>query len=259
MPTPDESPLSEPPQPKWTYSRRISRREANRAIYFDFEGRMDEAPVLLGVYCGGWMRQYVLDRDLSPFAAMSRRAGQRVFQRSTSKALAEALLDPATREERRLVAFSEHELRVLDRWAGREVAQAVAARFFNARDFAAAWVTRDHPDLRRQDDPRTLGDYADLCGFDWPAEFNLAPAEAIERLRNRASTLSRTGRAPNTTGMELWSRLLGYNQLDCRATRHIVLHAIRDARQVRRERRVRLGATAVMERPSGTDGRTLTS
>ena len=97
--------------------------------------------------------------------------------------------------------------------------------------------SRDHPDIRRRNDPRALGEYADVCGFEWPDEFSLAPADAIDRLRKRALTLSRKGGPPNMAAMELWSRLLGYNQLDCRATRHVVLHALRDGHRQRRSGR----------------------
>lgn len=256
MPTADEPAVLEAPEPTWSYPRRITRREANRAIYFDFEGRIDEEPVLLGVYCAGWMRQYVFDKRLAAFARTSRRAGQRVFLRSFSKGVQEALLGLAALEDRRLVAFSEHELRLLHRWGGDEVAQNAAERFLNARDFAAAWVSRDHPDIRRRVDPRTLGEFADVCGFEWPDEFCLAPADAIDRLRRRALTLSRKGVAPNQAGMELWSRLLGYNQLDCRATRHVLLHAIRDGQRVRREGRVRTAPDAHIDESSGSASRT---
>jgi hypothetical protein len=34
--------------PRWRYSNQISRREANRAIYFDFEGRVNESLAFRG-------------------------------------------------------------------------------------------------------------------------------------------------------------------------------------------------------------------
>ena len=219
------SPSDEPP-PRWRYSNRITRREANRAIYFDFEGRMNEPPSLMGVYAGGWFRHLVFDASFAPLVTSSRDAGERVFRRRLGDAIEEFLLRPAEGEERRLIAFSEHELRSIHFALGRDVATRVADRYLNARAFAAAWVNRDRRDLRLQLESSTLGDFATICNFEWPAEYDLQPADAIKRLRRRLATLARNQRPLDRRSTELWTRLLGYNRLDCLATKHIVLGAL---------------------------------
>src|SRR4051812_43881617 len=87
--------------PRWKYSNRITRREANGAIYFDFEGRMNERPALMGVYTSGWFRQYVFDPSFAPLVKVSRAAGERVFRRGLERAIEEALLEPAEHDSRR--------------------------------------------------------------------------------------------------------------------------------------------------------------
>jgi hypothetical protein len=220
--------------PRWHYSNRITKREANRAIYFDFEGRMNEPPALMDVYAGGWFRHFVFDRDFGPLIKASRAAGERVFRRRIADAVEKQLLKPAETEDRRLVAFSEHELRSIHSSAGPEMAARVAPRFLNARAFAAAWVNRDRRDLREQLESATLENFARICGFEWPAEYELEPADAIKRLRGRLATASKRRRPVGRGSVELWARLLGYNRHDCLATKHIVLRALRKGeKQVR--------------------------
>ena len=203
--------------PRWRYSNRITRREANRAIYFDFEGRMNEPSALMGVYAGGWFRHFVFDASLAPLVKCSRDAGERVFRRRIADAVEKQLLQPAESEDRRLVAFSEHDLRCIHA-VSPEMAARAAGRFLNARAFAAAWVNRDRRDLREQLESATLENFARVCGFDWPEEYDLGAADTIKRLRARLATCSRRRRPIGQASSELWARLLGYNRHDCLAT-----------------------------------------
>jgi hypothetical protein len=216
--------------PRWRYSNRITKRAANRAIYFDFEGRMNESPALMGVYAGGWFRHFVFDKDLGSFVKSSRDAGERVFRRNFADAIDKELLRAAESEDRRLIAFSEHELRCIHAAVGSEVAERVADRFLNARAFVAAWINRDRRDLRVQLESATLENFANICGFDWPEEYELEPADAIRRLRARLATSSKRRRPIGRGSTELWARLLGYNRYDCLATKHIVLYALRNSK-----------------------------
>ena len=212
--------------PQWSYTNRITRREANRAIYFDFEGRKNESPALMGVYAGGWFRHLVFDTTMAPLVRSSRHAGERVFRRRFADAIEEQLLQPAESDKRRLVAFSEHELNCIHAAVGPELASRVADRFLNARAFVAAWINRDRPDLRPQADPATLENFATICGFDWPDEYDLQPANVIKRLRTQLATSSRLRRSVRPASTKLWTRLLGYNRYDCLAMKHVVLHAL---------------------------------
>jgi hypothetical protein len=223
--------------PQWRYSNRITGREANRAIYFDFEGRMNEPPALMGVYAGGWFRHFVFDAGLTPLAKSSREAGERVFRRRIADAVEEQLLRPSESEDRRLVAFSEHELRCIHSSVGPEIAARVAHRFLNARTFASAWVNRDRRDLREQLESATLENFARICDFEWPAEYDLEPAVVIKRLRARLATASRRRRPISRGTTELWARLFGYNGCDCLATKHIVVHALKKPKRPARELR----------------------
>ncbi len=209
--------------PTWKYSNRITRRELNRAIYFDFEGRMNEPPVLLGAYSRGWFRQFVFDSTFAPLVKTSRAAGYRVFHRKSVETVVETeLLGPAERDDLRLIAFSEHELRAVHDLAGPRLALRMSERFLNARRYAAAWVGRDRPDIRSASDPASLADFAALFGFEWPEEYDVQPAETILRLRRRLQTSRRKNRAPDERAVEAWARLLEYNKYDCLAAKHIV-------------------------------------
>ncbi|MEO7270634.1 MAG: hypothetical protein ABIX28_03020 [Vicinamibacterales bacterium] len=191
---------------------------------------MNESPALMGVYSAGWFRQFVFDASFVPLVKASRAAGERVFRRGLEGAIEEALFHPAGHDRRRLIAFSEHELNTVSSALNPEIAARVASNFLNARAFAAAWISRDRPDLRKAIGPSTLEDDAALCGFEWPDQYNLKPTDVIKRLRSSVAVLRRTKRPPAPRTTELWTRLLGYNRQDCLATKHVVCHAALPAR-----------------------------
>lgn len=210
---------------RWVYSNCLTRQEANRALYFDFEGRKDEPPFLMGVLGPGGTRQFVFDEGLGPLMRWSREGGHRVCGRRLEVAIHEGVLGPAEAEDRRIVAFSEHELNVIARYVSADAANRITSRFLNARKFLASWIGREHPELRRGGFPSTLADYIELLQFEWPDD-DLEPAYAVAHLRKQCLTAQQS----RTEAITLWDRLLRYNALDCEATRHCVLRALREPR-----------------------------
>ena len=117
--------------------RRLSADEASRALYIDFEGRKDEAPVLLGVLRRRgrgeepWVQQDIVD---PAFAGLGGRA------LSLHEAVS-AVVVRAESRDRRIVSWSEHDLEVVRSLADRDpdLVQRFEARYANALRVARRW------------------------------------------------------------------------------------------------------------------------
>jgi hypothetical protein len=99
--------------------KRITDKQARRALYFDFEGRKDEDPVLLGVLfdedpdgSGSWvLRQFVVD---DACIRVNESVGSRCEAVSMDSAL-EWLIGFSDAEERHLISWSIHDKNVAKR------------------------------------------------------------------------------------------------------------------------------------------------
>lgn len=126
---------------KASRKNRLTPQEARQALYIDFEGRKDAAPVLLGcAHRSGkgvkpWVWQAVTDPLFEPLTRIDDDiellpllgAVERILQRAEAK-------------DRLIVAWSEHELDVVKEYCPQHLAR-FEARYVNARTFAVYWRT----------------------------------------------------------------------------------------------------------------------
>lgn len=199
--------------------KRLSAGEALRALYIDFEGEKGRPPVLLGVHRRGrgarpFVQQDVLDE------AFSGLAGRVLSLRDA----VEKVVRRAERRDRRIVAWSEHELDVVRTLVEEDPSLVVRfeARFVNARAVAERWRNRLHGGAKP--DPGRLADYLALVGYPVPAE--AAGGDVGEVIRDIRSRRARG--LPLTAGQrERWDRLLEHNRHDCAGMRRVCLVATR--------------------------------
>jgi hypothetical protein len=196
---------------------RLSAAEALRALYIDFEGGRDRPPVLLGTFRrGGRSDPHVHQVVLDPvFAA----AGPET--RDLHDAI-ETVVRRAERNDRRIVAWSEHELEMV-RQLSEEHPDLVArfeARYANARALAGYWRNKVHGGDKPAEN--TLAAYLDLIGYDVPA--GAGPGHVGETIRALRPTLE-AGRPLTSHQQARWTRLLKHNQHDCAGMRAICLQA----------------------------------
>jgi len=207
----------------------LSAGEARRAIYLDFEGRPDEAPVLLGTL---WvsrqgqdpmLRRHVLDPALAS-AAVALGLG-----RSSLRGEIRSLVSRAERQHRVLVGWSEHEVRVVRAFAP-ECAEAFDDRYRDARALARRWRKKLHPDYEVLRDARgrkhSLAAYLPLVGYDLPPEYvGGRVGKSIGALRD-ALEVRGTYDAVRPKLQVRWLEVLGHNEHDLRATRAVCLAAL---------------------------------
>ena len=201
-------------------ARRLTDAEALRALYVDFEGRKDEPPVLLGVHRRGrgphpYVQQDVVDpvfAGLVPRYLPLRDAVENVVRR-------------AEHGDRRIVSWSEHDLRVVRTLADEdpELVGRFEDRYANARAFAEYWRNKlhggDKPEKGR------LADYLALIGYRVPDDAE--PGHVGDTIRDLRPRLSRA-LALTPAQQARWNRLVEHNRFDCAGMRAVCLRATRE-------------------------------
>ena len=201
-----------------TSFKRLTRIEAEDALYIDFEGGKNQSPVLIGVLRRQgrgpepFVRQVVLDADFRPLTG----------EVLTLRAVVENIVRRAEARNRRIVSWSRHDLRVVQ--GLRDEDPALVARFerryADGRSIAERWTSTARQAERPADG--SLAGYLQFIGYVAPAD--AAPdqvGETIRRLRPRL----RRGHALTPNQRQRWQRLLAHNRHDCAGMRAVCLRA----------------------------------
>ncbi len=200
--------------------KRLTEAEALRALYIDFEGEKDREPVLLGVHRRGrgarpFVQQDVLDETFATVAGSS----------LTLHAVIAKVVIRAESRDRRIVAWSEHELDVVRTLADDDPALVARfeARFGNARGIAERWRNKCHAGDKPADG--RLVEYLALIGYAVPDE--AAAGRVGETIRILRDRLER-GLPLTAVQQRRWDDLLEHNRHDCAGMRRVCLRAARE-------------------------------
>jgi hypothetical protein len=207
--------MSELKSPKKQFSD-ITHTQAERAIYIDFEGFMDKAPSLVGVLVDDTYQSIVLDPELT-LAADAKQLpvmGLNEFVQS--------LLRQSVDEDRYIVGFSYHEKNTVLEYAGIDISH----RYRDAHKVAKTWANRlpdDKPESWR------LVTFLKFIGFEYT---NYGQSLVTKWLRAVIDKSNKEGSldACSPTVKGHWTKLLRYNEQDCRGTKALMLHALRDGK-----------------------------
>jgi hypothetical protein len=189
----------------------LSRIEAKRAIYIDFEGFMKESPALLGVLVDNSFEQIVFDTELRDAA---RATALRISALSVEGA---RILDQGLSERRYIVAYSLLEQLQLARWANLDI----SGQYKNARAVAQRWRSRFHPDAAANGNG--LKDYFKLIGVERGRHLgDRKSTKWIRAVRNGLRT-NRTFDGLTSTQKAFWTKLLQHNRIDCEGMRTLIV------------------------------------
>lgn len=201
-------------------SRRLSEAEALRALYIDFEGEKGKPPVLLGVHRRGqggrpYVHVHILDAAFAPPPESS----------LTLRASIENVVTRAEHGNRRIVSWSEHDLRVV-RTLAEETPELVGrfeARYANALGVAEWWRNKLYGGGKP--DPGRLADYLALIDYAVPADaVGGDVGDVIRDIRSRRER----DLEPTEGQRERWVRLVEHNRHDCVGMRRVCLQAMRE-------------------------------
>ena len=137
----------------------------------------------------------------------------------------ERILQRAERKDRLIVAWSEHELDVVERDCP-ELLDRFQAKFRNARTFAVHWRNKCHEG--RKPATNTLADY--LALIEYQVTEGAGPGRAGETIRVVRRALEKRRGIAGLTDNQLrrWRDLREHNLHDCAGMRTVCLQAARE-------------------------------
>lgn len=200
---------------------RITLEQAKQAAYIDFEGYAERPPSLLGIQIDDRLEQVVLDPRL---AEAGRAKGLRISELPIE---ARRLIEDCQKHNRRIVAFSQHELNVIAEYGGVDVGDFYA----DARKIARRWKAKCYPSA--VDSCKTLKEYLEF--IEYPRGAHLGLRKTTSRLSAVADMLEKRHEYAELTAVvkAKWTKLLDHNGIDCDGMRELVMRAARELEEMR--------------------------
>jgi hypothetical protein len=197
----------------------VTRNQAERAIYIDFEGFEDTAPSLLGILVGESLEQVVFDHRLS-LAAKAKGLPIETLQECISRLQARSAA-----ESRLIIAYSQHEKNVIRNFADVDL----TGQYRDARKILKRWKNRCHRDAAIPG--WGLKDFFTFMNY--PRGTYLGERKTTSRLRAVADMLKKKGSYELLTPVvkSKWTKLLEHNKIDCIGMRDLILHAAGELNQ----------------------------
>jgi hypothetical protein len=203
------------PSKKRKKQRRIKPKQARRALYFDFEGRKEEGPVLLGVLfdedpdgSGSWvLKQFVVDDACT---RVDDAIGGRCEAVSIEAAL-EWLIDFSDIEERHLISWS-----IYDRDVAKGITAKRSFRHRNTIPTAKRWRREQREEGTIDDDgtaKNRLKLYESFIGYERPHE-DYGVGNSIGYIRELKSV--------TPVAVKRWETILTHNEHDLLAMREVM-------------------------------------
>lgn len=191
----------------------VTRKEAERAIYIDFEGFEEKSPTLIGILVEDEFEQVVLDPQLQE-AAIAKGMRQASLKEEIAR-----LVERGKREDRFFAAYSRHELNVVQEFAGVDLSDT----FRDARKIAKKWKNKFHKEAAAG--CRSLKDYLAFIGYERGA--HLGERKSTSRIKTVKEMLEKRVefKKLTPTAKAKWTKLLDHNEIDCRGMKALVLRA----------------------------------
>ena len=209
---------------------KITRKQANRAIYIDFEGNKDKAPSFLGLFkndkhCVLLIEESfkLLERPVKGFAGC-----EKIYVGKMQEALRE-LLSRANREDRHIISFSHHEKKMFDKHVSdKDLIAQFNKRYIDGLAVLKRWE-REHPD-RLNHGERSLSRYCEIANLPEPVAPTRGLGQSLRDLRPRLESVKRWKNLP-----ERWQTLaadvINYNRDDCQRLKELVLIAAKSRKR----------------------------
>ena len=215
----------------------LTPKQAARAIYFDFEGCVHEAPSLLGwsfVRDDGTER-FGQDIVASPLWEATRKvphtSGKVLCGRSTLRTAVNCLVLLAEGQDRQIVSWAHHDMEMIERYVDDpKLVERAQYLYMNALPTARQWLRKVRPGEvldKTWGGKHKLAVYCELMGRSVPKKYGRDVA--AKGIRTTRAAIARCGSYANvpvdSSAREAWMAVLGHNRLDCSNAREIVTRA----------------------------------
>lgn len=199
-----------------TAKRKITSQELSRAIFIDYEGNIDRPPTLLGWRVDGLSHGAIVEEA---FATCSDRYRAKGIEWQPHLQVASQLLQQAREEDRVLVSWSEHDLRLLHAALPEQDQAQLLTCYRNAIPAAKAWHLRS---LQTRAPQRELAYFCQLLGFPVPRRYG--PGKVGQGLRLLRNQLQEGRSYPELTpkARASWVAVVKHNDLDLRALEFVL-------------------------------------
>ena len=191
--------------------------EAERGIYIDFEGGKRSPPDLIGILVDGEFRQVALTPALELAA---RDTGLDVELLETTVA---RLLDRCERQGRRIFAFTQHELRVVEKYT--DLGPKMAKLYADGHKIARRWANKLHEGKPKDKDLKSFLKY---IRSPMPKRLGVKTVlDKLRRIKKKTDGKDAPASIPDAT-RKLWKEVLQYNKHDCRGLRKVTVLATKE-------------------------------
>lgn len=190
---------------------KVTAKEIARAIFIDYEGNIDADPTLLGWRIDGQHYAAILDER---FTTCSNRFRAKGIVYAPHAGLAQELVDKAQNEDRVIVSWSEHDLRLISNVLSEQDQPALLSRYRNAITVARSWHYRT---LGERAPEGTLSYFNRLLGFPVPQKYGTGKVgQGLRLIRNQ---LQEGRQYPDLTpkARASWIAVVKHNELDLRS------------------------------------------
>ena len=215
----------------------VTPDEARKGIYIDFEGTMTEPPSMLGILYATDDDQLVFDqpvfeRELWPATSYTpTKSGGYEPRAARLDETIRQLQTQATRERRKLFAFTSHELEEITKDLDATTTEWWNANLVNVLPHAKKWAKTHHPDYVFQKKNYKFGKHS-LDQFFGLIGYSVSdihgPGKSAKRIRvvrnalvNKAGDMSKL--TPRQRGH--WTKAMRHNWHDCEGTRKLMIEA----------------------------------
>lgn len=193
--------------------------EARRALYVDYEGSKDRLPTLLGYLVEDTLAAGIVEPLFAPCHERYR-ATHATF--ADHRQLLASLIDRAEREDRLIVSWSKHDLRLMEDVlrGDAERLSILGRRYRDARLTARRWKNLMHADVEA---PNTLDLYRELLQLDVPERFGRGVVgKALATLRLQLA--EGRGYGDLSDGAKhRWRAIVGHNRYDLEVMRAVCM------------------------------------
>jgi hypothetical protein len=218
-------------------ARILTPERAARAIYFDFEGCVAEAPSLLG---WSFLRddgtehfgQGIVARALWGATRTVPQIGGKVrCTQSTLHTEVNCLVTMAEEGDRFIVSWGHHDMDMIERYINDPaLLERVRSRYMNALPTARQWLKKVHPQVnltRTWSGKHRLRRYLEIMDVTVPKKYDQdVAAKGIKATRDAMAKYGSYAKIPLDCGArEAWMAVLGHNRLDCKNAREAVTRA----------------------------------
>ncbi len=199
----------------------LGTMDAQRALYVDYEGFKDRPPTLLG---------YLVNRTLAAgiveplFAPCHKKHRAEHAALADHRQLVECLVDRAEGENRLVVSWSRHDLRLMEGILQGDAPRLgiLGRRYRDARLTARRWKNLRHPGL---DESNTLDLYRQLLRLVVPERFGRGVVgKALATLRMQLAEGRGYGDLSNGAKAG-WRAIVGHNRYDLEGMRAVCVAA----------------------------------